>query len=359
MSTISAAPEPSADETPKQQSTIPSLKLSDGNEIPMVRPIRPIPPTALPQTNPPQLGYGLGTIYFKKNASSAFDEATVSNAVAAINAGYTHLDGAEGTPLPPPPPYPFTPHPPTNPPPAYANEAELGAAIARSPLPRSSLFITTKTSVSPKDPSISAALDRSLAALNLDHVDLYLLHHPFFAASDPSLLASKWAEMEALRDSGRVRSIGVSNFLREHLEPILAVARHPPVINQIEYHPYLQHDDEGEDLVRWCQGRGVAVAGYSVLTPLTSSRGGPVDAVYERLAGKYGVGVGEVGLRWALDQGVVVVTTGRNEERLRGYLERVPGFRLTDEEVKEISEAGRGRRFRGYWRQRIAEGDWR
>lgn len=311
-------------------------------------------PADPPQTNPPQLGYGLGTIYFKKNASSGFDEATVSHAVAAINAGYTHLDGAEGTPPPP------TTPPLTNPPPAYANERELGAAIARSPLPRSSLFITTKTSVSPKDPSISAALDRSLAALGLDHVDLYLLHHPFFAASDPSLLASKWAEMEALRDSGRVRSIGVSNFLREHLEPILAVARHPPVINQIEYHPYLQHDDGGEeDLVRWCQGKGVAVAGYSVLTALTSSKGGPVDGVYERLAGKYGVGQAEVALRWALDQGVVVVTTGRNEERLRGYLERVPGFRLTPEEVKEISEAGRGRRFRAYWRQRIAEGDWR
>lgn len=315
------------------------------------------PPKLTPPPSP-QLGYGLGTIYFKKNASSGFDEATVSHAIAAIQAGYNHLDGAEGTASPPPPPQTPPNHHPH--PLAYANESELGAAIARSPLPRSSLFITTKTSVSPKDPSLSAALDRSLAALGLDHVDLYLLHHPFFAASDPSLLVSKWAEMEALRDSGRVRSIGVSNFLREHLEPILAVARHPPVINQIEYHPYLQHDDgAGEDLVRWCQGKGVAVAGYSVLTALTSSKGGPVDGVYGRLAERYGVGEGEVGLRWALDQGVVVVTTGRNEERLRGYLERVPGFRLTPEEVKEISEAGRGRRYRGYWRQRIAEGDWR
>ncbi|KAK1832742.1 NADP-dependent oxidoreductase domain-containing protein [Podospora conica] len=321
MNSITAAFNPTTGEAPKQQISIPPLKLSDGNEIPM-------------------LGYGLGTIYFKKNASSGFDEATVSHAVAAINAGYTHLDGAE----------------------AYANEAELGAAIARSLLPRSSFFITTKTSVSPKDPSISAALDRSLAALGLDYVDLYLLHHPFFADSDPSLLQTKWAEMEALRDSGRVRSIGVSNFLREHLEPILAVARHPPVINQIEYHPYLQHDESregGDDLVRWCQGKGVAVAGYSVLTPLTASKGGPVDEVYSRLARKYGVGESEVGLRWALDQGVVVITTGRNEERLKGYLDKVPAFKLTPKEVEEISEAGRGRRFRGYWKHRIAEGDWR
>lgn len=64
-------------------------------------------PANPPQTNPPQLGYGLGTIYFKKNASSGFDEATVSHAVAAINAGYTHLDGAEGTP---PPPHNTPPH---------------------------------------------------------------------------------------------------------------------------------------------------------------------------------------------------------------------------------------------------------
>ena len=92
---------------------------------------------------------------------------------------------------------------------------------------------------------------------------------------------------------------------------------------------------------------------------MTSSRDGPVDEVYARLAKKYGVGESEVGLRWALDQGVVVITTGRNEERLKGYLDRVPAFKLTPREVEEISEAGRGRRYRGYWKQRIQEGDWR
>lgn len=358
MSSITGAPEPSSDETPKKQSTIPSLKLSDGNEIPMVRPISL---TAAPQTNPHPPPPSSDTASAQSTSKRTPPPASTkppSPTPSPRSRPATTTSTVPKVPLPRP--HPHKPHLTPTHPLAYANESELGAAIARSPLPRSSLFITTKTSVSPKDPSLSAALDRSLAALGLDYVDLYLLHHPFFAASDPSLLVSKWAEMEALRDSGRVRSIGVSNFLREHLEPILAVARHPPVINQIEYHPYLQHaDGAGEDLVRWCQGKGVAVAGYSVLTALTSSKGGPVDGVYGRLAERYGVGEGEVGLRWALDQGVVVVTTGRNEERLRGYLERVPGFRLTPEEVKEISEAGRGRRYRGYWRQRIAEGDWR
>jgi diketogulonate reductase-like aldo/keto reductase len=189
----------------------------------------------------------------------------------ALDVGYRHIDTAA----------------------LYENEESVGAALRASGVPREDVFVTTKL-LPPRAPVMGrdagSLLEASLRRLGLDHVDLYLMHHPFFAAADPSLLTSKWAEMEALRDSGRARSIGVSNFLREHLEPILAVARHPPVINQIEYHPYLQHDGGGEDLVRWCQGKGVAVAGYSVLTPLTSSRDGPVDGVYARLAKKMGWG---------------------------------------------------------------------
>ncbi len=162
--------------------------------------------------------------------------------------------------------------------------------------------------------------------------------------------------MEALKESGRVRSIGVSNFLREHLETVLAASpRHPPVVNQIEYHPYLQHAEGG--LLAFHRAHGIATEAYSPLTAVTKAAPGPVDAVYARLAGKYGVTPGEVALRWCLDQGVVAVTTSASEERLQGWAERVPRFRLTEEEVREIAEKGEEKHFRGFWTKQFGEDD--
>ncbi|KAK4237650.1 NADP-dependent oxidoreductase domain-containing protein [Achaetomium macrosporum] len=297
---------------PKQLDYIPHLKLSDGNEIPM-------------------LGYGLGTANFKRGTDKdKFDEKIVNNTLTAIKNGYYHLDGAE----------------------AYGNEPELGAAIARSGVPRSKLYITTKTSCRPGE-SIETAFSRSLANLGVDYVDLYLIHSPFWASS-PAELQQKWAEMEALKESGRARSIGVSNFLREHLETVLATAKHPPVVNQIEYHPYLQHEG---GLVEFCRERGIAVAAYSPLTAVTKAAPGPVDAVYERLAKKYGVTEAEVALRWCLDQGIVTLTTSSNEERLKEWMQRLPLFKLTPKEVEEIAEKGKGKHYRGFWKNKFAEDD--
>jgi diketogulonate reductase-like aldo/keto reductase len=163
--------------------------------------------------------------------------------------------------------------------------------------------------------------------------------------------------MEALKDSGRARSIGVSNYLREHLEAVLQTARHPPVVNQIEYHPYLQHEQGA--LLEFMRGKGIAVEAYSPLTAVVKAAPGPVDGVYEWLAGKYGVTAGEVALRWCLDQGIVAVTTSGNEERLRQWVRRLPLFKLTPKEVEEIAESGRGKYYRGFWRDKFAEGDWR
>lgn len=160
--------------------------------------------------------------------------------------------------------------------------------------------------------------------------------------------------MEALKDSGRARSIGVSNFLKEHLESVLATAKHPPAVNQIEYHPYLQHSD---GLVDFHREKGIAVEAYSPLTAVTKAKGGPVDAVYDRMAEKYGVTPGEVALRWCLDQGIVPITTSSNEQRLREFMNKVPLFKLTPEEVREIAERGRERHFRGFWKKRFAEDD--
>ncbi|KXX81198.1 NADPH-dependent conjugated polyketone reductase C1 [Madurella mycetomatis] len=297
---------------PKQLEYIPNLKLSDGNEIPM-------------------LGYGLGTANFKTGNKDESDQKTVDDTLMAIKTGYYHLDGAE----------------------AYSNEAELGTAIAQSPVPRSRLFITTKTSCRAGE-TVETAFSRSLEKLGVDYVDLYLIHSPFFAERFPEDLQQRWAEMEAIKDSGRARSIGVSNFLREHLEAVLATAKHPPAVNQIEYHPYLQHTG---GLIEFHREKGIAVAAYSPLAAVVRAAPGPVDGVYERLAGKYGVGKGDVALRWCLDQGIVAITTSGNEERLKNYLAKVPRFKLTPKEVDEIAERGREKHYRCFWTKKFAADD--
>ncbi|KAL2171630.1 hypothetical protein VTG60DRAFT_2198 [Thermothelomyces hinnuleus] len=297
---------------PKQADYIPHLKLNDGNEIPM-------------------LGYGLGTARFKRGNSDKLDENIINAALTAIKNGYYHLDGAEG----------------------YGNEAELGEAIARSGVDRSRLFVTTKSSCRPGE-SIETAFSRSLAKLGLDYVDLYLIHSPFWAKS-PAELQEKWAEMEALKDSGRARSIGVSNYLPEHLEATLQTARYPPAVNQIEYHPYLQHEDG--DLLGYLRDKDIAIVAYSPLTAITKVPGGPVDAVYDRLARKYGVNPSEIGLRWCLDQGIVTLTTSAKEERLKDWKQRLPLFKLTPKEVEEIAERGKEGHYRGFWTKHFKEGD--
>ncbi|AEO61775.1 hypothetical protein MYCTH_2141012 [Thermothelomyces thermophilus ATCC 42464] len=297
---------------PKQVDYIPHLKLNDGNEIPM-------------------LGYGLGTARFKRGNSDKLDENIINAALTAIKNGYYHLDGAEG----------------------YGNEAELGEAIARSGVDRSKLFVTTKSSCRPGE-SIETAFSRSLAKLGLDYVDLYLIHSPFWAKS-PAELQERWAEMEALKDSGRARSIGVSNYLPEHLEATLQTARYPPAVNQIEYHPYLQHEDG--DLLGYLRDKGIAIVAYSPLTAITRAPGGPVDAVYDRLARKYGVTPGEIGLRWCLDQGIVTLTTSAKEERLKDWKQRLPLFKLTPKEVEEIADRGKEGHYRAFWTKHFKEGD--
>lgn len=244
-------------------------------------------------------------------------------------------------------------------PPAYGNEKELGAAIQASGVPREKLFITTKATVKADKP-IEENFSASLRNLGLDYVDLYLIHSPFFT-TDPAVLQAKWAEMEAIHASGRAKSIGVSNYIQEHLDPILATAVVPPAINQIEYHPYLQHvtQDRESDLRAYHREKGIALSGYGGLSAITRAAPGPVDAVYAELAEKYGVTTGDVALRWTLDTGVVAITTSAREDRLQHYLATLPSFKLTEEEVEKISDEGFKKHYRGFWAIQYDEDDWR
>ncbi|SPO05735.1 related to aldo-keto reductase YPR1 [Cephalotrichum gorgonifer] len=295
---------------------VPSFKLNDGNSI-------------------PALAFGLGTS--RKNDS---DASLIELTKNAIETGFLHLDGAQ----------------------MYDNEEELGAAIRASNVPRSSLFVTTKHSYHYKLPA-PESLAESLSKLGLDYVDLFLIHHPFTSppgtTPDPDVEAASlrrtWAHLEDLAAAGKARSIGVSNFRKDHLEIILREARVVPAVNQIEFHPYLQHGD----LLDFHRKHGIVTAAYGPLVPLTRSVDGPVVPLWKSLAEKYGVTESEVGLRWALDQGVVAVTTSSKHERLRGYIERLSTFSLAEAEVREISEAGKQKHYRAFFLNRYAPDDTR
>ncbi|KAM0340574.1 hypothetical protein ACHAPU_010411 [Fusarium lateritium] len=293
-------------------STVPSIGLNDGNEIPMI-------------------AYGLGTANFKKGGGTGYDENVVNNTLKAIKSGFYHLDGAE----------------------MYGNEEELGAAIKQSGLPRERLYVVTKFN-STKNQNVQTAFDTSLNKLGLDYVDLYLIHAPFFAKT-PEDLQKVWASMEAIKESGKARSIGVSNFIQEHLESILATAKIPPAINQIEYHPYLQHGS----LLEFHRKKGIATSAYAPLTAITRARPGPVDAVYAELANEHHVSEGEVALRWCIDQNVVAITTSSSEQRMKSYLDKVFSFELTAEEIEAITNIGQQKHFRAFQKQWVSKDDQR
>lgn len=201
--------------------------------------------------------------------------------------------------------------------------------------------------------SIEDSFAVSLKKLGLDYVDLYLIHNPFFGDEDPKELQEKWLQMERIQASGKARSIGVSNFLPKHLDVVLETAKVVPAINQIEFHPYLQHEG---GLVDYHRKKGIALSAYGPLTAVRV-KPGPLDDVYPELASKYGVTEADIALRWVIDQGIVVLTTSSKEERLRGFLTKLPAFKLTPAEVSTISEKGKEKHYRGFWNHKIAADD--
>lgn len=228
----------------------------------------------------------------------------------------------------------------------------MAAAIKKSKVPREKLFITTKVD-GEKVQDTAVAFAHSLKRLNLEYVDLYLIHAPFFAKGSVETLQEKWSDMEAILATGRAKAIGVSNFRQRELEAILKTATVIPAVNQIEYHPYLQHGD----LVEFHNKHGIATAAYSPLIPITKASPGPLDDTYSQLAAKYGVTEGEIALRWVIDQGIVVLTTSSNEERLHNYIAKLPEFKLTPKEVQHIKEIGHQKSFRGFWKHQFEPND--
>jgi 2,5-diketo-D-gluconate reductase A len=218
----------------------------------------------------------------------------------------------------------------------YGNEAGVGEA-ARAYLEtgdREDLFVTSK--VWNDDHGHDATLrafDASMDLLGLDRLDLYLIHWP---CPSKDLYVETWRALGRLQAEGRVRSIGVSNFQRPHLERLLAETGVVPVLNQIELHPYLQQ----HDLRSFHERHGIATQAWSPL-----GRGNVLqDPVVGRIAAELGRTPAQVILRWHLQHGILTIPKASSRERISSNLD-IFGFVLTDTHLAALDALDRDQRF--------------
>jgi diketogulonate reductase-like aldo/keto reductase len=228
---------------------------------------------------------------------------TTSAVRAALKAGYRHVDTAR----------------------IYGNEADVGAAMKASGLDRDELFVTTKLWNDDHGyASTLSAFEASRRRLGVDVVDLYLVHWPV-----PGVRLDTWRAMEHLLDTGKVRAIGVSNYMVRHLEELLAVATHPPLVNQLELSPY--NWASRRDVLDLCAAHGIAVEAYSPLTKGIKLADPPLVAV----ARAHAKTPAQVLIRWALQKDLVVLPKSTTPERIVANAD-VFDFALTAAEVRTL-----------------------
>jgi 2,5-diketo-D-gluconate reductase A len=264
-------------------STIPTLTLNDGNEI-------------------PQLGFGVFQVPPEQT-----EEATL----AALEVGYRHIDTAE----------------------MYRNEEGVGRAVRASGLDRDDVFVTSKldNGFHAHDAALKA-FDGTLAALGFDRVDLFLIHWPLPEVGD---YVETWHALEEIYRSGRARAIGVSNFKPHHLRRLLAASEVVPAVNQIEVHPFLVQDD----VRAFGAEHGIVTEAWAPI-----ARGLVLDdPVITTIAKGLDRTPAQVVLRWAIQRGDVVfpksVTRSRIEENFRIF-----DFELSADDMAEITGLDRHQR---------------
>ena len=228
----------------------------------------------------------------------------------AIEKGYRHIDTAW----------------------VYGNEPDVGRGIKNSGVKREEIFLTSKHWVTERGyEKTIKAVETSLKNLNVDYLDLYLIHWPCVEKISPEwkdINASTWRGFEKMYRDGRIRAIGVSNFQKKHLDALNEYAEIKPMVNQIEFHPgYCQIDN-----VRYCQTQGVTVQAWS---PLGS---GAVlhDATLQKIAEKYGKSIAQLCVRFALQNGVVPLPKSLNADRMAANAD-VFDFVISDEDMKKLT----------------------
>jgi 2,5-diketo-D-gluconate reductase A len=266
-----------------ETTTVPSLTLRDGVEI-------------------PQLGFGVFQVP---------PEETQEVVEEALAAGYRHLDTAA----------------------AYRNEAGVGAAIGATGVPREDVFVTTKlwNSLQGYDSTLKA-FDASLGRLGFEYVDLYLIHWP---VPTEDRFVDTWRAFERIHEEGRTRTIGVSNFRVEDLRRLEEETETRPTVNQIELHPGLQQ----RELRAWHADHGIATEAWSPLAQ------GDVlsDETIAALAERHGKTPAQTVLRWHIQLGNVVFPKSVTPERIRENIE-IFDFELNDEEMDAIARLDSGER---------------
>lgn len=289
-----------------------SFKLANGNTIPAV-------------------GYGTGTKWFKLGRNE-IDTNLVKTLQLALDKGFVHIDGAE----------------------VYNTDLEIGQAIAGRD--RKSLFLTDKFFAGDSSYKHKSShglpydsLKYHLAnQLNTDYVDLYLLHAPYIKKESHGFdLKEAWQSAEKAYEEGLAKNIGVSNFSVDDLKEILEIAKVKPVVNQIEFNPYLQNQTPG--IVEFSQQNGILVEAYSPLGPIVKGEPGELTEYLETLGSKYKKTPSQVLLRWTIQRGVLPVTTSAKEERIAQFIDLFD-FELASDEVDKITEIGKKHpTLRQYW----------
>jgi len=212
----------------------------------------------------------------------------------------------------------------------YGNEEGIGRAIATSGVPRAEIFLASKVWNDEQGYDATlAALDRSLARLGTDHLDLYLVH--WYRPETPDT----WRAMERLLTEGAVRAIGVCNHLEHHIEHLLATAEVAPMVNQYEFHPWLQQPG----LLGYCEGRDIVVQAWA---PLMRGRVAEIPEIVE-IGARHGKTPAQVTLRWILQHGVTTIPKSVHPERIAENAD-VFDFQLSVEEMRTIDLLDRGQR---------------
>jgi 2,5-diketo-D-gluconate reductase A len=255
----------------------PAIPLNDGNTI-------------------PQLGFGVWRLE---------EEKAPEVITAAIDAGYRHIDTAQG----------------------YDNEAGVGRAIQQASVGRDQLFITSKLRNGHQGyDNALRSLDESLGRLQLDYLDLFLIHWP---APEHDRYVETWKALVEARQNGKVRSIGVSNFLPEHLDRIIDATGVVPVVNQVELHPAYQQ----RDIREYHRDKDIQIECYS---PLGGQGSELLDnPLLQEIADKHGKSTAQVIIRWHLQQNLIVLPKSSKPERARDNFD-VWDFVLSAEEVRRI-----------------------